>query len=57
MVYVFMKNKHDQSNRIFKNMAWDGIWNDLELQRKMKTMSLKNAFWHYLKRFKTEDFL
>ena len=34
MLYVFTKYKHDQSDRIFKNMAWDGIWNDLELWRK-----------------------
>jgi len=31
-------------------MHSDGIWNDLELQTKqMKTMSLKHAFWWFLK--------
>ena len=29
-------------------MYFDGIWNRRE---NIKTMSLKNAFWHYLKRF------
>ena len=37
-------------------MHSDNVWNDLELQRKMKTMSLKNAFWQCLKRFGTADF-
>ena len=72
-MFVFTKNKHNQSDRIFKNMTRDGIWNCrffLEnnvskaciltifktiwnCREKMKTMSLKNAFWHYLKRFRT----
>ena len=102
VVCFFTKNKHDKSDRIFKNMTWtwlslwviehhhvlaclkqwsynitqlpndqnrstcqmsilkacitdDDIWNHLELQRKMKTVSLKNAFWHYLKRFGTAE--
>ena len=25
---------NEESDRMFKNMAWDGIWNDLEMQRK-----------------------
>ena len=36
-------------------MHSDGIWNDLKLQRRMKTMSLKHAFWRYLKRFGTAE--
>ena len=37
-------------------MHSDGIWNDLELQRKyLKTTSLKHAFWRYLKRFGTAE--
>ena len=31
-------------------MHSDGIWHDLELQKKLKTMSLKHALWRYLKR-------
>ena len=61
-------------------MHSEGIWNDLELQRKnennvskvcvlkvfetswncrekLRTMSLKNAFWHFLKRFGTVEFI
>ena len=37
-------------------MSSDGIWNDLELQRKqMKTRTLNGAFRRYLKRFGTAE--
>ena len=47
--------KENLENIVSTNMHSDGIWNDSELQRKMKTMSLKHAFWHYLKRFGTAE--
>ena len=36
-------------------MHYDGIWKCFVLHRKMKTMSLKNAFWPYLKRLGTSE--
>ena len=36
-------------------MHSDGIWTDLKLQRKRKTIYLKHAFWRYWKRFGTEE--
>ena len=59
MVYVFTKNKHDQSDRIFKNMAIDGIWNDLELQRKSENniskeciLTVFETIWNSREHFK-----
>ena len=70
MLYVFTKNNHDQSDSIFKNMAW--IWLSLwkwkienngskacimmpDGSLKLQTMSLKHAYWWYFKRFGTSE--
>jgi len=53
-----IKNKHDQSDRIFTK-----IWHETYLKRfgnaekkGKQLMSLKNTFWrNYLKRFRTAD--
>ena len=43
-------------NNAFLSMRSKGIWNDLKLQRILsKTMSLKHAFWWYLKQFGTAE--
>ena len=34
-------------------MHCDGMWNELELQKKMKTTTINGAFWRFLKRFET----
>ena len=37
---------------------YDGIWNDLELQKKkIKTRSVNGAFWRYLKRSGTAEII
>jgi len=43
------------AEKFLKSMSSDSVWNDLEMQRKMKTMPLKNAFWRYLKQSGTAE--
>ena len=43
------------AEKFLKSMSSDSVWNDLEMQRIMKTMPLKNAFWRYLKQSGTAE--